>query len=42
MICPKCQTENPNGRRFVTNAEQNLNCLPQCGFVNPPEMQILR
>jgi class 3 adenylate cyclase/ribosomal protein L40E len=38
MQCPKCQTENPEGRKFCRKCGIKLSLIcPKCGFENLPE-----
>jgi class 3 adenylate cyclase/tetratricopeptide (TPR) repeat protein len=38
MKCPKCQTENPETRKFCSDCGANLQLIcPQCGFENLPK-----
>ncbi len=40
MICPKCQTENPDGAKFCIECGQSLRLelvCPRCGHTNPKD-----
>jgi class 3 adenylate cyclase/tetratricopeptide (TPR) repeat protein len=40
MICPKCQTENPDGMKFCGGCGTRLEGVcPKCQFANPPQFK---
>ncbi len=40
MICPKCQTENPEGKKFCGECGAKLEILcPSCNSSNPPQFK---
>ena len=43
MQCPRCQTENPEGKKFCSQCGTKLlKVCPQCGAQIVPGRQILR